>query len=325
MSAVTLVAPRNLRYQSLDLWRGLACLLVVLFHSSGVAFLTLESARRAAGPNPHQLGVAQRQAQIGWVGVPFFFVISGYAISATARPVRRRTGGTGTYFRRRLRRIYPPYWAMVALQVLILLAVDVLLSPRLLTGSIAPIERPWEMTPGQWLGNITLTESWRAAALPFNSERDYILGQAWTLCYEEQFYIVTGMALLLFPAKFFQIAASVTVFTAIVAVLAPIPTSEWAASSSIGYWLAFAAGILVYWQVNYSSSATRRWTWGLLSDRAGVRGTGPAQQGRDEPGSHGGHAVRRVPACGPSLRWPRGGLTSLRPLALPGRSATASI
>jgi peptidoglycan/LPS O-acetylase OafA/YrhL len=35
--------PRSPRYLTLDHWRGIACLLVVLFHSSGVAFLSMEA------------------------------------------------------------------------------------------------------------------------------------------------------------------------------------------------------------------------------------------------------------------------------------------
>ena len=204
--AAALGSPRNPRYRSLDLWRGLACLLVVVFHSSGVAFLSLEAAG-AGQTDALGMGVLAL-TRIGWVGVPFFFVISGYAISATADVFRRRTGGTGNYFKRRFRRIYPPYWAMLVLMFVAVFAVDVVFAPHLLTGSIAPIERPWSFSPAQWLGNLSLTESWRHTALAGSDPRDYVMGQAWTLCYEEQFYLVTGIALLVWPARFFLIAAA---------------------------------------------------------------------------------------------------------------------
>ena len=245
------------------MWRGLACLLVVVFHSSGVAYLTYE-VRGLSATDPISLALLTA-ARIGWVGVPFFFVISGYAISATADVFRRRDGGSATYFKRRIRRIYPPYWAMLALSAVLMLVIDVILFPRLLTGSIAPIERPWTFTPGQWLGNLTLTESWRATALPFNSGRDYVLGQAWTLSYEEQFYIVTGLALLLWPARFFVIAVGVTIFSAVVPLLASLFHVRITGFFFDGYWLAFAAGVLVYWQVNYGSRRTSRYAWGLLA------------------------------------------------------------
>ena len=45
-----------------------------------------------------------------WAGVPIFFVISGYCISATADSARRKGLPARTYFWRRFRRIFPPYW-----------------------------------------------------------------------------------------------------------------------------------------------------------------------------------------------------------------------
>ena len=43
------------------------------------------------------------------------------------------------YFKRRIRRIYPPLWAMLVLQVAIVCAIDVFLFRGLLTNSIAPM------------------------------------------------------------------------------------------------------------------------------------------------------------------------------------------
>ena len=174
--------PRAPRYLTLDHWRGIACLLVVLFHSSGVAFLSME----ASGTQPQQAGLAGLAlsiTRIGWIGVPFFFVISGYAISATADSSRRGRGGPIGYFKRRIRRIYPPLWAMLVLQVAIVVRGRRLPVPwpARRTASRRSSE-PWRFDLPQWIGNVTLTESWRYH-LPFSdSPRDYIIGQAWTLC-----------------------------------------------------------------------------------------------------------------------------------------------
>jgi peptidoglycan/LPS O-acetylase OafA/YrhL len=252
-------APRSPRYRTLDHWRGIACLLVVIFHSSGVAFLTMEQSGRT--PSAEGLGgLLLTLTRIGWIGVPFFFVISGYAISATADAHRRKAHGALEFFRRRIRRIYPPYWAMLACQVVLVFAVDVLLRPGLLTTSIAPIARPWELEPGQWLGNLTLTETWRASFLPFRSETQFILGQAWTLCYEEQFYLVAGLSVLAFPRRYFAIAALVSIATIAFGVLGIRARGLFID----GYWLAFAAGVLAYRQLNYGSARSLLPTVGLL-------------------------------------------------------------
>lgn len=273
--------PRAPRYRSLDLWRGVACLLVVVFHSTSVAALSAEApGGTGGGPGAFLLDLTR----IGWVGVPFFFVISGYAISATADVFRRQAGGAGTYFRRRIRRIYPPYWAMLALQVVLVFAIDVALRPGLLTSSIAPIDRPWDLSVGQWLGNLTLTESWRATALPFRSDQAFILGQAWTLCYEEQFYLVAGLAVLLWPRRYFAVAAALTAITVVAPFAAHAVGIRVAGFFFDGYWLAFAAGVLVYWQVNYGA---RRNLPGVVLLLAGGLGyaflmrTGFGDRGRD--------------------------------------------
>lgn len=264
--AASLPAPRAPRYRTLDLWRGVACLLVVIFHSSSVAYLTAQAdGTLGSGPFDLLLGLAR----LGWVGVPFFFVISGYAISATADTFRRQQGGGATYFKRRLRRIYPPYWAMIALQLAIVYAVDVALRPGLLTESIAPIQRGWEFSAGQWFGNLTLTESWRASVLPFRSDQAYILGQAWTLCYEEQFYLVAGLAIIARPAAYFKIAAAVTVVAMILPLVGPPARIPIAGFFVDGYWLAFAAGVLLYRQVNYGSRGTAPWAWAALAGGIG--------------------------------------------------------
>jgi peptidoglycan/LPS O-acetylase OafA/YrhL len=255
--------PRSPRYRTLDHWRGIACLLVVLFHSSAVAYMSME----AAGNTPASDGLSGLLltiTRIGWVGVPFFFVISGYAISATVDASRRGRGGPTGYLRRRIRRIYPPYWAMIALQVGIVLLVDVVLLPGLLSSSIAPIERPWDFEPAQWLGNLTLTESWRFQLMP-DPPRDYLLGQAWTLCYEEQFYLVAGAALILAPRRYFLGTALVTVAVLAIVTLAPILHLRVDGFFFDGYWLAFAAGVLIYRQVNYGDRRTGWIAWGLLA------------------------------------------------------------
>jgi peptidoglycan/LPS O-acetylase OafA/YrhL len=256
--------PRSPRYLTLDHWRGVACLLVVLFHSSGVAFLSME----AQGTAPQQeglAGLALSITRIGWIGVPFFFVISGYAISATADSSRRGRGGPIGYFRRRIRRIYPPFWAMIVLQLLIVAAVDVFLFRGLLTSSIAPIERPWRFDLQQWFGNLTLTESW-LYHLPFiTSPRDYIIGQSWTLCYEEQFYLVAGAALIFAARRFFTFAAVVTIGVIVLLELAPYAGLRFNGFFFDGYWIAFAMGVLVFWQINYGTSTTAYATWGLLA------------------------------------------------------------
>ena len=67
---------------------------------------------------------------------------------------------------------------------------------------------PSQLDWTQWLGNLTLTESWRAQAL--GSRQLMQLPVAWTLCFEEQFYLIVGVILALAPRRLFVALAAVT-------------------------------------------------------------------------------------------------------------------
>ena len=131
--------------------------------------------------------------------MPVFFVISGYCISATIEVARRRPRPLGTYFGRRFRRIYPPYWC------LLFIAVTIMPLFNWLTGrSISEIPtdcKPSTLTLSQWFGNLTSRNL--AIPLVWRSSERALFGHAWTLCQEEQFYFVAGILLLLMPRKFF--------------------------------------------------------------------------------------------------------------------------
>ncbi|MES1255954.1 MAG: acyltransferase, partial [Acidobacteriota bacterium] len=182
--------PRHPRYDSLDFWRGLACLLVVMYHS-----VLVYVSSPASAFSPRTTPVLRTIAGL-WIGVPLFFVISGYCIAATADRTRLRGDGLGSYFLRRFRRIYPPLWIVIVVSVAFFVVVDVAAWPGILSNPPWAQYRPWWYSPWQWLGNLTLTETWRHHVV--GGPRGHFPGQAWTLCYEEQFYMVVG-ALLLFP------------------------------------------------------------------------------------------------------------------------------
>ena len=82
-------------------WIGpvLACLLVVFYHCVFYA--------QPEKPHDDAFGL-MTVMRVGWLGVPMFFVISGYCISATADNSRRKGHGLRQYFWRRFRRIFPP-------------------------------------------------------------------------------------------------------------------------------------------------------------------------------------------------------------------------
>src|SRR4051794_16431273 len=105
LATLDLAKPACPRYYSLDTWRGVACLLVVLYHSAFYEGFQLADYQASDW-------LAQMLSRFignGWAGVTIFFVISGYCITATVDATRRKPTPLKNYFLRRVKRIYPPY------------------------------------------------------------------------------------------------------------------------------------------------------------------------------------------------------------------------
>jgi peptidoglycan/LPS O-acetylase OafA/YrhL len=236
--------PRCPLYASLDFFRGVACLLIVVFHS----FFYVSRPDAGVG------NIVVRVVALFWAGVPLFFVISGYCISASVDSHRRSDRSIADYFTRRFRRILPPYWVVLAATIVAVALTDQLGGLTVFSDSNHGFPRPGSVGLEQWIGNATLIEQWRPRVGA--SAGRWVLGQAWSLSYEEQFYAVMGAVLLLARRRMFAAVVGVTAASLIARHAAP------AAGISIdgfffdGYWPMFACGILIYWQVNYGSRET---------------------------------------------------------------------
>lgn len=199
------------RYQMLDALRAVAAMAVVVFHC-GNAIVGPETA-------------AGRALLAGWTGVFLFFPISGYCILGALHAGENST--LRAFLVRRWRRIVPPYWASVALAVGIALA-----ALPFNAGSFDDTA----LTPAAWLSMLTLTQV-------FTIHVGAINPVYWSLCYEEQFYLVMGL-LLLVPAH--RRAAVVALLTAAAAVYLS-PFWSWRVRGIfLDYWMCFSAGCAAY-------------------------------------------------------------------------------
>jgi peptidoglycan/LPS O-acetylase OafA/YrhL len=199
------------RFRSLDAVRGVAALSVVLFHCVN------------SHPQVNDSAIG-RVLMNGWAGVFLFFPVSGYCICAAMH--RAENASPGRFLRRRWKRIYPPYLASVIVSV----AVAVMALP-FNRGSGDDLV----LTVPAWLSILTLTQVFT----PYVGRINPVY---WSLCYEEQFYLVMALALWLAAPR--HRAALLTAITAIVVVC---ETFGWAVMGLfIDYWLAFAFGIGVY-------------------------------------------------------------------------------
>jgi peptidoglycan/LPS O-acetylase OafA/YrhL len=117
MKAIKISPLLNGRLQSIDALRGIAALGVVLYHA----------VMQTAGAVPNNffrwpVKLLQFVSSFGYIGVFLFFVISGFCIHlqwaksrATQQP---QAVQFGSFWRRRIRRLYPPYVIAFALFML---------------------------------------------------------------------------------------------------------------------------------------------------------------------------------------------------------------
>jgi peptidoglycan/LPS O-acetylase OafA/YrhL len=243
------------RYQSLDIWRGIASLSVVVFHG----FMPSPQLLGRAGWAPSVARCIDSVTCRLWIGVPIFFVISGYCIAAAADVHRGQQRPIHDFFARRIRRIYLPYLGALAITILAVAVCD-LLSPKHFMSAI-DMPNPVRLSWANWLGNLTLTESLRAGIVGQLPQLQ--LWPAWSLCHEVQFYAICGLFLLAVPRRFFLAAGALTIFVAALSVFGPRLGIEAPHGCALrGTWLMFAMGLAVYWQL---AEKTARARWGTLA------------------------------------------------------------
>ncbi len=244
--------PQSVRYHALDIWRGVVCLVVVLEHAA-VALWSV------SGTDSGQSIDWLRQAVITCfglnIGAPLFFVISGYCIAASLDSTRRKGIKPSVFLARRLWRIFPPYWASMAIIAALVLTLNAVGLRRWHTTGVGlELFDPQSLHLSQWFGNITLTETWRLCVAP-GSEPKLLNRVAWALCYQEQFYLVCFFALLLLPQRLYgAIAAATLAIVTFRVVTVDIGADRYFVGLFPDLWHEFAIGLVLYWRINVTTN-----------------------------------------------------------------------
>src|SRR5919107_710547 len=162
----TTAPARSDRLGMLDVLRFVAAFAVLGFH-----FLARDSPAWG-GSAPDQVAGVGQWAAYGRLGVPLFFVISGFVIlmSSWGKDVP-------TFAASRVARLYPAYWVSVVLSV----AISFVLWPAYATffGKVAPSDA---------VLNLTMAQQAFGA--------DSVSGVYWTLWYEARFYLLIALLVL---------------------------------------------------------------------------------------------------------------------------------
>ena len=142
----------------------------------------------------------------GIIGVQFFFVLSGFLITYIILNEKSQTGTLHlkNFFARRILRIWPLFYLIVAVSYAIPFILGLLHQPKVNTG----------YHPTWWVSLLFL-ENYKMIfthSMPNVEE----LSITWSLCIEEHFYIVWGLLLCVIPVKYFPRIAATAIVTAII-------------------------------------------------------------------------------------------------------------
>lgn len=152
-----------MKLQGIEAARGVAAVLVLLLHATNML-------RDPGQPEHVAFGGL---LLFGRAGVDFFFVLSGFIIAHVHATDASRPAAFGLFWRKRLLRIYPTYWAVLALYGALL--------------AISPTRERTEQDPWHIFTSILL--------LP-DQYLYPIVGVAWSLRHELLFYALFSLVIL---------------------------------------------------------------------------------------------------------------------------------
>lgn len=241
--------PRALRYETLDHWRGLAALSVVLFHLANPWIVQ---------PAPG-FGWFAAIAAKGWLGVHLFFVISGYCVGQLAlREIRGRKSVIG-FLRGRFLRIFPPYWvACLATAALAIVAMPFNHMALFVT----------ETAPGALPPSLRVLFDHIFLIDPFFRHKSYLL-VAWTLSWEISYYLLAGALVLMGVHRGLRLAVGLGLLLAAAGVL-PAVSAVWPALAG---WSEFMCGTCVLAAHAAEREGRPAWPWLSAIAGLGIAGT----------------------------------------------------
>lgn len=169
-------------YPALDGLRGIAIILVVLFHNFGYfAYLNY-----------------------GWLGVDLFFVLSGFLITEILLDTRNTKNYFRKFYTRRTLRIFPLYYLTLVICILLLPAIKSL-----------PLNLAYYTENQAWFW--LYLENWLLIFKP-SGDSSALLNHFWSLAVEEQFYLLWPFVILLIKNPRHIIALCITLLVGVVLV-----------------------------------------------------------------------------------------------------------
>ena len=164
------------RLAPLDGLRGIAILLVLLFH-----FFSLDPAKAST-----VVVVADRYLRLGWAGVNLFFVLSGFLITGILLDSKAGPHYFRNFYARRVLRIFPLYYGYLFAALTLGRVFSYYGSATL---RLEALHQVW-----LWTYTSNLFEALRRQDLQF-------FRHFWSLAVEEQFYLFWPLVVFLLPRR----------------------------------------------------------------------------------------------------------------------------
>jgi peptidoglycan/LPS O-acetylase OafA/YrhL len=234
------------RFLFLDGLRGIAAIAVVLFHFFNHWVSPVHDALARMLPDSIQSVLEHAD-----LGVEVFFVLSGFVIAHSVfdKPITLQFAGK--FILRRSLRLDPPYWVVIAINLLL---------PYLL---FATLRENLFLKFGGTSGLLV-----NMFYLPDLLWQPRIVGVAWTLCLEVQFYLVFMLLLgiahaigVVLPRHFHWISKAVA--RVLFAALLAYSVHRWISAGKNdfgGRWFMFFTGALLYWTLR---GRVNLWIFGI--------------------------------------------------------------
>ena len=184
------------------------------------------------------LRTLQKATAFGWLGVHMFFAISGWCIAERVSAAWRRGEPALGFLRERALRIFPTYWAALA----VTFALRLLAAPF----NSAPLASNFPAGARGWLGDLFLIN-------PYLGVTPTII-ISWSLVFELGFYLIGAGAILLRRRKVTSASIAALGF---VLCLWPLFGWKFTPALVLSLWPDFFAGVLVWWAARAKTSGLR--------------------------------------------------------------------
>jgi peptidoglycan/LPS O-acetylase OafA/YrhL len=209
----------------LEIARGIAALWVFFFHTKAYFINSSE--------------FIYNIATYGHLGVPMFFVISGFVITYSAESTLKANKTPISFLKKRFLRIYPVFW--ISIFVVIIIPYFIEFISMFKSGSFqSPENLLFKYDFSEWVNFVLLTKVFFAESSNLQSEFNVINSVYWTIAIEFQFYLIIFISM--YAKSYYKLVVAIVSALAIINMFNPFDMNY---GLFIHYWPSFSIGILL--------------------------------------------------------------------------------